>query len=92
MERTFFCLNPLPVANNPHAPLPERWLAFLADLLYPEDIPTLQEFMGYGLIPTKKARRMLTLIGNGGEGKSCIGRMLRVLLGDNMNTQETCQN
>lgn len=85
-EKTSFCLNRLPVDYNPQAPSPERWLAFLAELLYPEDIPTLQEFMGYCLIPTNKAQRMLMLIGNGGEGKSRIGRVLRALLGDNMNT------
>ena len=33
----------LPVAYNPDAPTPTRWLAFLDGLLYPEDIPTLQE-------------------------------------------------
>ena len=31
----------LPVAYNPDAPTPTRWLAFLDGLLYPEDIPTL---------------------------------------------------
>ena len=34
--------NRLPVAYNPEAPRPTRWLSFLDDLLYPEDIPTLQ--------------------------------------------------
>ena len=37
-----FCLNRLKVAYNEDAPKPERFLAFLNDLLYPEDIPTLQ--------------------------------------------------
>ena len=36
----------LPVAYNPDAPTPTRWLAFLDGLLYPEDIPTLQEYIG----------------------------------------------
>ena len=85
-EEKEFCLNRLPVRYNPEAPLPVRWLAFLEGLLWPEDIPTLQEFMGYCLIPTNKAQKMLMLVGNGGEGKSRIGRVLRALLGDNMNT------
>lgn len=80
------CLNRLPVAYNPDAPKPALWLSFLRDLLYEEDIPTLQEYMGYCLIPTSKAQKMLMLIGNGGEGKSRVGRVLRSLLGDNMNT------
>lgn len=85
-EEKAFCLNRLTVSYNPEAPPPVYWLAFLEELLYPDDIPTLQEFMGYCLIPTNKAQRMLMLIGSGGEGKSRIGRVLRALLGDNMNT------
>ena len=38
----------LPVAYNPDATAPVIWLNFLDGLLYVEDIPTLQEFIGYG--------------------------------------------
>ena len=62
----------LPVRYNPYAPKPERWLSFLDELLYPEDIPTLQEFIGYCLIPSNKGQRMMIIKGNGGEGKSQI--------------------
>ena len=79
-----FCSNRLPVKYNPDAKKPTRWLQFLDELLYPEDIPTLQEFMGYTFIPTTKAQAMLMLIGSGGEGKSRIGFVCRNLLGDNM--------
>ena len=81
-----FCRNRLPVAYNPDAPVPETWLKFLGELLYPEDIPTLQEFMGYCFLPTTKGQKMLMLIGRGGEGKSRIGVVLRALLGANMAT------
>ena len=60
--------------------------AFLSQLLEPEDILTLQEFMGYCFIPSTKGQKMLLLIGKGGEGKSRIGIVLRALLGSNMNT------
>ncbi len=80
-----FCANRLPVNYNPDAPDPKIWLGFLDELLYPEDIITLQEFMGYTLIPTTKAQAMLMLIGSGGEGKSRVGFVCRNLLGDNMN-------
>lgn len=83
-EKTF-CLNRLPVRFDPDAPVPVRWHAFLNELLYVEDIPALQEFMGYTFIPTNKAQAMMLLIGNGGEGKSRIALILRELLGDNMN-------
>ena len=76
--------NRLPVAYNPNAPRPKRWLSFLNDLLYPEDIPTLQEFLGYCLIPSNAGQRMLILKGSGGEGKSQIGAMLASLFGSNM--------
>jgi len=46
----------------------------------------LQEFMGYCLIPSTKGQKMLFLIGQGGEGKSRIGIVMRRLLGSNMNT------
>lgn len=81
-----FCRNRLPVAYNENAKPPETWLRFLGELLYPEDIPTLQEFMGYCFLPTTKGQKMLMLIGRGGEGKSRIGLVLRALLGANMAT------
>ncbi len=74
----------LPVAYNPDAPKPGRWLSFLSELLYPEDIPTLQEFIGYCLIPSNKGQRMMVIKGSGGEGKSQIGAVLSALFGCNM--------
>ena len=79
-----FCLNRLPVAYHPDAPRPERWLRFVEELLYPEDIPTLQEYMGYCLIPSTRAQKMLLLVGKGGEGKSRIGVVLAAMLGQSM--------
>ncbi len=46
--------NRLPVRYDPKAVQPVHWLRFLSDLLYPEDIPTLQEYIGYCLIPSNK--------------------------------------
>ena len=40
--------------------------------------------MGYCLIPTTKAQKMLMIIGQGGEGKSRIGSVLRAIFGDSM--------
>ena len=44
----------LPVSYNPDADAPVLWLNFLNGLLYEEDIPALQEFIGYCLIPSNK--------------------------------------
>ena len=81
-ESRLFCRNRLPVAYNPKAAKPERWLAFLNELLEPEDIPTLQEYLGYCLIPCTKGQKMMFLLGKGGEGKSRIGLVLKNLMGD----------
>lgn len=81
-----FCRNRLPVTYNPDAAEPAQWLAFLSQLLYPEDIPTLQEFFGYCLIPCTRGQKMLLLTGKGGEGKSRVGIVLQSLLGSNMKT------
>lgn len=75
----------MPIAYNPAAPEPKLWLSFLDDLLYPEDIPTLQEYIGYCLIPSNKGQRMMVIKGNGGEGKSQIGVVLAAMFGSNMN-------
>ena len=85
-ENKDFCRNRLPVAYNPDAAEPAQWLAFLSQLLYPEDIPTLQEFFGYCLIPSTRGQKMLLLTGKGGEGKSRVGVVLQSLLGSNMKT------
>ena len=74
----------LPVSYNPNAAAPALWLNFLDGLLYEEDIPTLQEFIGYCLIPSNKGQRKMVIKGNGGEGKSQIGAVLSAIFGTNM--------
>lgn len=78
-----FCHNRLPAAYLPETSQTVQWLRFLDDLLEPEDIPALQEFFGYALLPVTKAQKMLNLIG---KGKARVGLLLRSLLGENMNT------
>ena len=75
----------LQAVYDPYAPKPERWVTFLNDLLEPEDVVTLQEYLGYCLIPCTKGQVMLFLIGDGGEGKSRITQVCRGLFGDIMN-------
>ena len=76
------CLNRLPVEYQPDAPAPTKWLEFLDGLLIPEDILTLQEYLGYLLIPSTKAQKTLVMTGKGGEGKSRIGLLLKKLFGE----------
>ena len=74
----------LPIKYNPDAPRPEHWLLFLSELLEPEDILTLQEYLGYCLIPSTKGQRMMVIKGKGGEGKSQIGSVMTAVFGSNM--------
>ena len=85
-ESRLFCQNRLPVKYDPKAASPDRWLTFLHELLDDADIPTLQEYLGYCLIPSTKGQKMMLIVGKGGEGKSRIGLVMRSLLGDSMNT------
>ena len=77
--------NRLPVRYDPDAPIPAKWLEFLDGLLHTEDVYTLQEFLGYCMIPTNKAQVMMCILGKGGEGKSRIPLVLSRILGDSMN-------
>ena len=79
-----FCRNRLPVKYNPDASQPVTWLRFLSELLEDEDILTLQEYLGYCLIPTTRGQTMMLLKGNGGEGKSRIGVVMQKMLGNNL--------
>lgn len=72
-----------PVSYNQLASQPVTWLHFLEGLLHEDDIPTLQEYIGYSLIPCNKGQRMIVIKGNGGEGKSPIGTVLAHLFGCN---------
>ncbi len=85
-EKKEYCSNRLSVSYRADAPAPEHWLRFLSELLEPEDIPALQEYLGYCLIPSTKGQKMLMLIGKGGEGKSRIGVVMNTIFGLNMNT------
>lgn len=62
---------------------PVTWL-LLSELLEAEDILTLQEYLGYCLLPTNRGQTMMLLKGNGGEGKSRIGVVMQKMLGSNM--------
>lgn len=85
-----FCANRLNITYNPNvwngAYYPEQFLTFLFELLSPEDVTTLQEYLGYLLIPSTKGQKMMFIIGQGGEGKSRIAIVLREIFGDNMIT------
>lgn len=76
-----FNLRRLPVDYDETATCP-RWEQFINELFYPEDIPLVQEYLGYCLVPTTKAQTALFILGNGGEGKSRVTAVMSQLLGN----------
>jgi putative DNA primase/helicase len=80
-EQKEFALNRLDIDYNPDVPKPERWISFVHELLGEQDVLTLQEYLGYMLIPSTRAQKMLMISGNGGEGKSRIGKVIFEIMG-----------
>lgn len=69
-------------------PLFDKWLN---DVFAPEDIPTVQEIMGYCLIPTTAAGEAFFIVGDGEAGKSGLGTILMGILGNASVSVETQQ-
>jgi putative DNA primase/helicase len=84
ISRKDFCVNRFNVHYTENQQEPYIFLKFLRDMLEDEDILTLQEYLGYCLIPSTKGQSMLFIIGNGGEGKSRIGIVMKAIFGDAM--------
>lgn len=80
----YFCTNRLKVDYVDSIRRPDKWRAFLDNLLDHTDQLTLQEYFGYCLLPTTKAQTALFIIGKGGEGKSVVGAVLKAIFGDTL--------
>lgn len=72
----------LPIRYNPNAPKPQLWINVMNTLFNKEDILVFQEYCGAMLIPSNHAQVMMIIKGNGGEGKSVIGIVLRRMFGE----------
>ncbi|MBP3854428.1 MAG: DNA primase [Ruminiclostridium sp.] len=83
-----FCSNRLTVEYIPdiwrHNLVPTHFLDYLNSILASDDILTLQEYLGYLLIPSTKGQKMLFIVGKGGEGKSRLNLILKHIFGDSM--------
>ena len=67
-------------------PLFNKWLN---DVFSPEDIPTIQEIMGYCLVPTTAVGEAFIIVGDAEAGKSGLGTILMGILGNAAMTMET---
>lgn len=69
-------------------PLFDKWLK---DVFVEEDIPVIQEIMGYCLVPVTSVQEAFFLVGDAGVGKSGLGTILKSIMGnafESINTQE----
>lgn len=78
-----FTLNRLSVDYNEGEKSP-IWDKFLSSLFEEDDIITLQEYIGYCLVPTTIAQKALIMTGRGGEGKSVVGEVLQAMFKNSM--------
>ena len=81
-----FNVNYVPTEKT--TPLFNKWLN---DVFAPEDIPTVQEIMGYCLVPTTAAGEAFFIVGDGEAGKSGLGTILMGILGKASVSVETQQ-
>lgn len=79
----FFGLNAAAINYDPQAPAPKRWLTFLSEVFGDdvEAIETLQEFVGYTLVPETAQQKILLQVGPLRSGKGTIARILTELVG-----------
>jgi putative DNA primase/helicase len=72
----------LNASYNPEAKCP-KWLKFLSEVLKPEDIKPLQEYMGYCLYPAMPYHVLMWFYGKGRNGKGRIVATMEGLIGIN---------
>lgn len=71
----------LAVSYDPNAACP-RFRQYLDEVLSPDQIPLIQEMMGYFLVPITRAQKCFVIVGEGGAGKSQLLLVLNdILLG-----------
>ena len=83
---TPYRLNVNYVPTDKPTPLFDKWLN---DVFAPEDIPTVQDIMGYMLVPTTAAGEAFFIVGDGEAGKSGLGTILMGILGKASTSIET---
>jgi putative DNA primase/helicase len=74
-------LNEIPIVYDPNADCP-KIMKFLKEILYPEDIPVIQEFAGYSLYRRCMIHRACMFLGGGKNGKSTFIKLLIKFLGE----------
>ncbi len=69
----------LNAAYHPEAECP-RFRQYLEEVLQPDQIPLVQEMLGYFLVPVTRAQKSFVIVGEGAAGKSVLLRVLNEIL------------
>ena len=80
IQEDTFTLTRIGANYNPDATCP-TFNKYLNELFYTDDIPAIQEYFGYCLIPCTRAQAGLFVKGKGGEGKSVLRDVTMSLFG-----------
>ena len=75
-------MHSIPVFYDPEAKAPQ-WETFVSEVIAKEDIPLLQEFMGYCLFPSMPLHHLFWFHGKGRNGKGVVVRTIQGILGRN---------
>jgi putative DNA primase/helicase len=70
----------LNASYKPEAKCPQ-WEAFIREVVDSEDLPALQEYMGYCLVPSMPIHKLMWFYGTGRNGKGTVARTLETLFG-----------
>lgn len=77
----YFLSTYFPIHYDPDAKS-ERFLEFLEEILYKEDIPVVQELFGYCFYKPYVYQKAFMMVGGGANGKSTLLSILSTLIGD----------
>lgn len=79
-EMAFYAI-PITYNENIDKSKLNHWLEFLKQVAAPEDIPLLQEWIGYCFLPDYRFHKVLWIHGEGRNGKGVFDRTIKGLLG-----------
>lgn len=86
----FYTTTQLPITYDPKADCP-KFKKFVSEIVAPEDIPLMQEIVGYSLLPSYPFHKAFMLHGSGRNGKSTFLSVMGELVGNNNTTNHTLQ-
>jgi DNA primase catalytic core len=84
----FISIVQIPVYYDPDADCP-RIKNFFEDVLRPEHIQVMCEFIGYSMIPDTRLEKAMMLLGKGANGKSVLLSLLGEFIGEDNTSHES---